>query len=154
MEPVVAWCLDADSARAEQVESMYQDYRSDFNSAAEVSPDSLVAWLSSGDVVLVDVRKSSEREVAQIPGSITRDEFEAGNFTDRRVVSYCTIGYRSGKYTEKLSKRGVDAYNLTAGILGWVHDFRPVERDGSQVRQVHVYGRQWSLLPAWYEPVW
>ena len=86
--------------------------------------------------------------------AVVAREFDAEASAGKTVVAYCTIGYRSGKYTEKLRSRGIDAYNLEAGILGWVHSFRPVERDGNQVRQVHVYGKQWSLLPEWYEPVW
>jgi rhodanese-related sulfurtransferase len=154
MDPVIAWCRGDDTKRSERVQKMYEDYRSDFASAAEVGTDSLAAWLSTDRAILVDVREKKERAVSRIPGAITREEFETGNYADRRIVAYCTIGYRSGKYAERLREAGLDAWNLSAGILGWVHDFRPVEHEGIEVRRVHVYGGRWSLLPEWYESVW
>lgn len=154
LAPTVAWCLRSDERTAGEVQAMYRDYRGDFRGAAEVGPAQLTDWLSSDRVVLVDVRREEEREWSWIPGSITREEFEQGDFGGRRVVAYCTIGYRSGKYAEHLRKQRIDAYNLEAGILGWVHDFRPVERDGVETRDVHVYGRQWSLVPSWYRAIW
>jgi rhodanese-related sulfurtransferase len=153
LAPAVAWCR-RDDTKARQVETMYDDYRSDFSSAAEVDAQELADWIARDEAVLVDVRKPAERAVSSIPGSVTRDQYERGDYTGKKVVSYCTIGYRSGKYTEQLSKRGIEAFNLEAGILGWVHDFRPVERDDLEVCEVHVYGQQWNLLPSWYKPIW
>jgi rhodanese-related sulfurtransferase len=153
LAPAVAWCLREDPT-AHRARAMYQDYRGDFSNAPDVDPGELAEWTLRGEVVVVDVRKQAEREVSSIPGSITREQYEQGDFADKRVVSYCTIGYRSGKYTEELRRKGVDAFNLEAGILGWVHDFRPVERGGVEVREVHVYGRQWNLVPSWYRPIW
>ena len=145
-----------DTERAGAVEAMYHDYQSEFADVPDVAPAQLVEWLDDANTVLVDVRKKKEREVSIIAGSITREEYEshADQYEGYRVVSYCTIGYRSGKYSEQLRRDGVDAWNLEAGILGWVHAGKPVQSEGEQSWRVHVYGRQWSLLPADYEPVW
>jgi len=142
--------------RAATVEAMYRDYQSDFATVPDVAPAELVAWLADANTILVDVRKKKEREVSMIAGSITREEYEshADQYEGCRVVSYCTIGYRSGKYSERLLRDGVDAWNLAAGILGWVHAGEPVEVDEEPTMRVHVYSRQWSLLPTAYEPVW
>ncbi|RKZ13984.1 hypothetical protein DRQ53_12510 [bacterium] len=136
------------------VTEKYEDYRSDFPEVPEVSPDSLAAWLADPATILVDVRKSSEREVSLIPGSITVDDFDAADFRQHRIIAYCTIGYRSGKYAEELRDDGLDAYNLAAGILGWVHAGHEVVHNGEPTQRVHVYGRQWNLLPEGFEPVW
>ena len=146
----------SDAERATAVEAMYQDYRSDFEDVPDVTPEALLEWMEDPKTVLVDVRKQKERVVSIIPGAISREEYEAHKeqYEGYRVISYCTIGYRSGKYSERLRKDGVDAYNLMAGILGWVHAGGAIEIDGEPTHEVHVYGRQWSLLPSDHEPVW
>jgi len=145
-----------DAGRLAEINTMYQDYRQDFPDIGEVSPDTLSHWINSGNVVLVDVRKPKERAVSQIPKSITQEEFEdqLDTFTDRPIVIYCTIGYRSGNFTQDLRKKGVKAFNLEGGILAWVHHEGTVEHEGATVQQVHVYGQRWSLLPAGFEAVW
>jgi len=145
-----------DTERAAAVEAMYLDYQSDFADVPDVAAAALVEWLDDPNTILVDVRKKKEREVSIIAGSITREDYESSpeKYEGYRVVSYCTIGYRSGKYSEQLLSDGVDAWNLAAGILGWVHAGEPVESESEHTWRVHVYGRRWSLLPADYEPVW
>jgi len=147
---------DSDSVRAATVEAMYLDYRTEFAKVPDVTPADLATWLEDSTLVLVDVRKTKEREVSVIPGSVTRKHYEshAEEYNGYRVVLYCTIGYRSGKYAEKLRRDEVDAWNLAAGILGWVHAGEPVESDGEPAWRVHVYGKRWSLLPEAYEAVW
>jgi rhodanese-related sulfurtransferase len=146
----------SDAERAAAVEAMYLDYQSEFADVPDVDTADLVEWLNDPNTILVDVRKKKEREVSIIAGSITREEYEsqADQYEGYRVVTYCTIGYRSGKYSERLRRDGTDAWNLAAGILGWVHAGEPVEIEGEPTLRVHVYGRQWSLLPTDYEPVW
>jgi sodium/bile acid cotransporter 7 len=145
-----------DAARAAAVKAMYHDYQSEFADVPDVATAELVEWLEDPRTILVDVRKKKEREVSIIAGSITREEYESrpDRYEGYRVVSYCTIGYRSGIYSEELRGDGINAWNLEAGILGWVHSGESVEHEGEQSWRVHVYGRQWSLLPADYEPVW
>jgi len=108
--------------------------------------------------MLVDCRKTSEQAVSRLPGAVVRDDFEAQRdadpqrFAGRPVVIYCTIGYRSGRYAAALRKQGIDAYNLHGGVLDWAHDGGAfLTPEGADTRDVHVYGRQWSLLPADYD---
>lgn len=144
-----------DSARKERVGEMYQHYRAEaFPEAPEVTPDQLTAWIEAGDTVLVDVREPKERAVSILPGAIDQEEFEARKeeLRGRRIVTYCTIGYRSGLYSAKLQQEGIDSYNLIGSVLGWAHagqDF--VDPEGNATRRVHVYGPDWDLLPEGYE---
>ncbi len=152
-------CLGEEVSDAEllaKIETMYQDYRQDFPNIGEVTAQKLTEWISLRNVVLVDVRKPAERAVSQLPNSITKNDLEASldSFTNRPIVVYCTIGYRSGNFTKDLKKKGVKAYNLEGGILAWVHHGGTVEHDGSPVQKVHVYGKRWSLLPVGFEAVW
>ena len=141
---------------AAKVQSMYEDYRDHFKGVAEVTPDSLKAWLMRPGTIVVDVRPSEERDVSIIAGAISAAQFEsnAEDYGGFRVVTYCTIGYRSGEYAQKMTAKGIEAYNLAGGILGWIHAGAVVEHEGADSREVHVYGRRWSLLPEGYEARW
>jgi len=145
-----------DAERLALLEKMYADFRDDFSGIGEVSADTLMEWMSAGEVVIVDVRERAEREVSRLPHSITPKELESylEGHHSQRVVIYCTIGYRSGKFTRSLQDKGVKAYNLAGGIIAWVHHGGTIEHDGNSTRRVHVYGKKWNLLPEAYEPVW
>jgi rhodanese-related sulfurtransferase len=105
----------------------------------------------------VDVRESSEQQVSMLPGAIPVEEFERTleKYRDRIIVTYCTVGYRSGVYARKLREQGLDAFNLRGSILLWLHSGRQVvDGDGRSTRRVHVYGSEWDLDPEGYESVW
>lgn len=142
-----------------RIDAMYADYREDFPEIGEISAEELAALLEGdGEVIIVDVREPKERAVSIIAGSITQDTFEANREQypkDATIVLHCTIGYRSGKYAEKLQRRGIEALNLKGSILSWVHAGQPVVTlEGEETRRVHVYGQKWNLLPKGYEAVW
>ena len=92
-----------------------------------------------------------------IPGAVSKEEFERdkSQYKGHVVIPYCTIGYRSGKYAEKLSGQGWDARNLRGSILAWTHAGRPlVDADGNDTKRVHVYGKKWDLAAEGYEGAW
>jgi rhodanese-related sulfurtransferase len=59
-------------------------------------------------VVLIDVRTLPERQVSMLEGAISLAEFDQmavptlERYPDARVVTYCTIGYRSGLEARRL----------------------------------------------------
>ena len=100
------------------------------------------------DYVVVDVRAPEERNVSIIAGAIDNEYFERNitSYENKKIIVYCTIGYRSGYYTETLRQKGFDAYNLSEGILGWTHvDGLLVNSQGWTTDEVHVYSRPWDL---------
>lgn len=140
-----------------RIDRMYEHYREEFPEVPGITVDELVAALEGeAPPVLVDVRSAAEREVSIIPGAITSEEFEArmDELEDRPVVTYCTIGYRSGLYANGLLSRGWDARNLEGSILAWTYSGRPLESDGQPTRRVHVYGKRWNLAAEDFESVW
>ncbi len=101
----------------------------------------------------LDVRSSGERAVSMIDGAIAEQDLPA-DLGARPVVVYCTIGVRSGAATLALRRRGIEAYNLYGGVLGWAQaggTFR--DPSGAVTRRVHVYGAAWNRLPEGYEAV-
>ncbi len=147
----------SDAEKEAAINSMYEEYRADFPDAAEIDVEELLSLQESQDVLIVDVRTPEERAVSKIPGAITMESFDAmkKDLIDDVVVVHCTIGYRSGKYVEKLKAEGIKAYNLKGSILSWVHADQPVvDAEGNETKRVHVYGERWNLLPDGYEAVW
>lgn len=145
------------ATRLEQIETMYAGYRTDFPEVKEISPQSLADRQKSDGIVLVDVRTPEEQAVSMIPGAITAEAFAAAEDTyrDKSVVTYCTIGARSGIYADALRKKGFDVFNLKGSLLAWTHAGLPLkDSEGNETKRVHVYGKKWDLIADGYEPVW
>ena len=156
---------DDDARRAAEVEAMVAEFSSP--SVPEITAEALMAQMRDAGTgnpkpyVLVDVRTADERVVSAIPGSISSLEYESdfdAKYRHERVVAYCTIGYRSGKYVEKLiQEKGVDAYNLRGSVLAWTHAAGELAEDGGSgapTKRVHTFGKKWALAAGGYESVW
>ncbi len=99
--------------------------------------------------VLVDVRPPEERAVSTIAGALDVAAFRAlPADPERVVVTYCTIGERSGRFARDLRETGIDARNLTGGILEWTFaGGELIDPAGRPTKRAHVYGPRWNLLP-------
>lgn len=83
--------------------------------------------------VLVDVRESFEREIADLPevGQLRIPLAEvpgrAGEIPrDREVIFYCRSGSRSGSAVQFLQAQGFESVvNLRGGVLAWREDVDP-----------------------------
>ena len=107
------------------------------------------------DLVLIDVRKPREQEVSMLPHALTTAEFAEkfrhGIPKEKRLVVYCTIGYRSGKYAMELAKQNIKAENLEGGVLAWTFvggKFLVKDAKGgwSETNRVHVYDPEWNIV--------
>lgn len=135
---------------------MYKKYAVDFPSVAEISPADARSLAGSPDTVFVDVRTEEEQRVSRIPGALSLDFFMENieRYRKSRVIGYCTIGYRSGKFAEKMKEKGLTVENLAAGILGWAFEGGELVNDQGPTKDIHVYGRKWNHVPAGYKGVW
>ena len=148
--------------------------RAKFPEVAQLSTDSLQAWLDepgqaeeeqsqseqtqtvqapSNRPVLLDVREQEEYEVSHLKDAVraasAKEALEAleGVPTDRPVVLYCSVGYRSSEMAGFLQKRGFEkVYNLEGSIFAWANEGKPVYRGGERVQVVHPYDRVWGKL--------
>ena len=104
----------------------------------------------------IDVRQPNEQEVSMLPGAIPHNVFlkNPGKYSEYTKVGYCTIGYRSSRFTQAMKQNGVTIYNLHGGMLGWVHDGGKIYDKNGQSFRIHVYGRPWELAPEGYQEVW
>ncbi len=146
-----------DSELRRLLENEYRRFKElHFPSTPDLSVQEYIAMDESEDVVLVDTREPSEQEVSMIPKAITRQDFErdSGTLRNNVIVSYCTIGARSGIYTNQLISAGFNAYNLAGSVLMWAHEGLTFVHDGKRVKRVDVYSKEWDFLPAGYEAVY
>ncbi len=145
------------ATRLDQINVMYQEYREDFPDVREITPQDVAGLLQSGSLVLVDVRTPEEQAVSMLPGAITAQSFAVAEDTyrEKTVVTYCTIGARSGVYADELRQKGFDVCNLKGSLLAWTHAGLPLkDANGHDTKRVHVYGKKWDLAAEGYEAVW
>jgi rhodanese-related sulfurtransferase len=111
-----------------------------------VTPDQLAVEIAAGQVVVVDVRDSLDREHGgYIPGSIhiprVALEFAADPSSPvsdarldptRRVVVHCALGLGSALATASLKEMGYEAAaNLEGGFEAWAAAGHPVEHSAT-----------------------
>lgn len=128
-----------------------------FSTIPIMSIDEMKAIRNKENYILVDVRSEKEYSVSMIPGAITKAEFEkkSSDYVDFKIITYCTVGYRSGSYAKELKKRGFDTYNLEGSILGWVHNKgKLIGAEGKPTKKIHVFGSSWNFVPDDYEGVY
>lgn len=122
-------------------------------SCPELRPADLREILSRGDpVFILDVRTPEEFAGWHIPGAVNipidRVEVDPDSVpvpADRPVVAVCAHGNRSARATAVLRARGVDAWNLVGGMVGWNGVYEavavPVGLPGVEVIQVRRPGK-------------
>jgi len=135
--------------------SLKAEIRGKFPGVAQLSVDELKHWLEEQEAkpLLLDVREPSEFAVSHLEGALlANDEAVALQALrdaplDRRVVLYCSVGYRSSALAEKLSKRGyTNVFNLEGSIFEWANRGEHVVTEREPVKQVHPYDSEWGLL--------
>jgi rhodanese-related sulfurtransferase len=142
-----------DAGRRAEVIALFDEIRARYPSVPPISRAEVVAL--GPKAVLVDVRPEQERRVSQIAGALDLDSYAASTLPPEAVVvAYCTVGERSGRFAREQRERGIDARNLTGGILGWAHEGGDlVDAEGEPTRRAHVYGPRWDLLPVDWEGI-
>lgn len=105
----------------------------DFSDAVERAE--LLKSLSTGDVVVLDVRPSLEFEAGHVPGARSVPLSELDSFIstlkkDLDVVVYCRGAYCVLAYdaVKALNKKGIKARRLQEGMLEWRLAGLPVEK--------------------------
>ncbi len=101
--------------------------------------------------VILDVRTEAEFAVSHLvgarrvePGS---DPFQISLRKDTPIVTYCSVGYRSAAFAERLKAAGYTRVrNLDGSIFQWANEGRPLWRDGQATHKVHPYNGIWGTL--------
>lgn len=152
---------DDDADKRSAIGRAAQAVRQEYPRVPVLSPAEVIEAMGTGNLVLVDVRSPEERGVSMLPGAVSRAEFEAALAESdaavsagRTVVAYCTIGFRSSAWAERMAERGVRVFNMEGSILAWTHAGGPLVANGASTQRLHVYGKRWNLAAPGYETVW
>ena len=124
-----------------------------------VSTSALAAWIADTNrptPQIIDVRTVPEFAVSHLPEARQLDFDLPGRMalseidTNRAVVAYCSVGYRSSAFVSRLQSAGFkSAYNLQGSIFAWATEGRPLEANGHPVKQVHPVNADVArLLPS------
>lgn len=127
-----------------------------FPQVRQISADELRRWLANPHAatpLLLDVRTRAEyavshlRHARRIQASEPVDRALAGVSYQTLIVTYCSVGYRSSGYAQRLMSDGYrNVYNLKESIFGWANRGWPVYRHGRLVHHVHPYDAYWGAL--------
>lgn len=66
--------------------------------------------------------------------------------TDKAIVCYCSIGYRSEKIAKKLIQNGYkNVHNLYGSIFEWTNLNLPLYNNNAEITfSIHGYNKKWS----------
>ena len=128
--------------------------RSEFPDVRRITTGELAAWLNDRNrpaPLLLDVRTRAEFEISHLAGAKHVEPGAAAavirEAKARPIVTYCSVGYRSGAFAEKLAAAGfTNVVNLEGSIFRWANEGRPVYRGSRTVHEVHPYNRTWGML--------
>lgn len=139
--------------------------RSKFGNANWITTQQLADWLADKhrpQPALLDVRTPTEWRVSHLAGAHQVDPNASATTAagalakDAPIVTYCSVGYRSGEMARRLRAAGfVHVQNLEGSIFEWANERRPLVHDGKRATQVHPYDSVWGrfLDPAARAPL-
>lgn len=133
-----------------------QSLRHRFAKVEWITTSELADWLADKarrPPVLLDVRAQEEWDVSHLIGArrvepnTSSEKIAAEISKETPIVTYCSVGYRSGALATKLREAGfTKVRNLEGSIFQWANERRPLEREGQPVTTVHPYSSLWGRL--------
>ncbi|HRI58530.1 MAG TPA: rhodanese-like domain-containing protein [Saprospiraceae bacterium] len=106
----------------------------------------------SARILFLDAREPDEYAVSHIKHAlhVGYEHYDTSNLAgiqkDRRIVVYCSVGYRSEKVAEKLLAAGFNnVSNLYGGIFEWANQDNPVFNDKGRTQEIHAFSRTWGI---------
>ena len=92
-------------------------------------------------LVVLDVREDDEWSAGHIEGSVHIPLMELANrFADvpttGQTLVVCRVGSRSAQAAAYLLQQGVDAVNLSGGLVAWTNAHRPLVSDNGRPPRV------------------
>ena len=103
--------------------------------------------------VLLDVRTAAEFAISHLAGARHVEpgsdlaSLKLPKRKDTPVVTYCSVGYRSADFAQRLREAGFsNVRNLEGSIFQWANEGRPVVCEGQPAAIVHPYNKIWGSL--------
>lgn len=127
----------------------------EFEDVEQIDTETLNARLeASAPPLVLDIRTADEFAHSHLPGAVRIDpDADPGEVLgaldrDRPIVVYCSVGYRSSAFAQRMQAAGFTRVsNLEGSIFRWVNEGRPlVDNQGHETQRVHPYGSPWDFL--------
>jgi rhodanese-related sulfurtransferase len=104
----------------------------------EMDPARVQERLRDGEVQVIDVRETYEREAGYIEGTrhieLARLSEQASTVArEQPVVFYCRVGARSQMAAQAFRAAGYEAYSMVGGLRRWAQEDRPLSPAGGTV---------------------
>ncbi len=101
-----------------------------FSQAPGVDPTSAQQAIEAG-CMLLDIRSAEEWQQFRVDGAVHISMRELGQRLgelprDRQVIVICHSGSRSGRVVPQLINAGIDAVNLSGGLIAWARAGLPI----------------------------
>ncbi|MCA9613864.1 MAG: rhodanese-like domain-containing protein [Sandaracinus sp.] len=117
-----------------------------------VTGETLASWLGREPApLLLDARTEAEFRVSHLEGALRVDPERPDvarlprPSAGRKVVVYCSVGWRSGDVAAVLRQAGWrEVYNLEGGLFAWANAGRAVVGEGAP--KVHPFDATWGRL--------
>ena len=122
----------------------------------EITLKELGFFLEQG-AQLIDVRDELSFSYGNIGGSVNipleqlKQSYE--KYRDQKLVLYCKKGEISLLAAEFLQQKGIEAYSLKEGYLGWLMDHMSEERAGEETR-ITAYDVEESIRKRFRKSIW
>lgn len=105
------------------------------------------------DVLFIDAREPNEFLISHLKDAlfVGYDDFNLKAVEsvakDKQIIVYCSVGYRSEKISQKLTKAGfTNVRNMVGGIFEWVNEDNPVvDNQSNPTKNVHAYNKTWGV---------
>ena len=106
-----------------------------FHRVKSLDPRTAAAALERDELQLVDVREAAELREVRIPGALHIPLGDLGRRTaeldsSRTVAFVCRSGARSAGAARAATRAGIDAVNVSGGVLAWARGGLPLLRRG------------------------
>jgi rhodanese-related sulfurtransferase len=141
---------------AQTWDSIRQSIRKKFSTVKQLPTDELARWLSETNrpaPLIIDARRKEEFVVSHLQYAqhieSVKDVRDAAQSNSRPIVVYCSVGYRSSAFADKLQRAGfTNVFNLEGSIFAWANEGKPVYRGFEKLDppKVHPYDKKWGAL--------
>lgn len=110
------------------------------------------AMKAQDSILFIDARGFGEYKVSHIPAArfVDYEKFNTDMVKDiprdKKIVVYCSIGYRSEKIATRMIHAGFrNVSNLYGSIFEWANaGYELRDLGGKPTKNVHTYNRKWS----------
>ncbi len=130
--------------------------------APSINVAEAMEMIAEQDALVLDIRGLRESATSHLKGAelFTLEDLKAGKLPEgvrkgRPIITYCTIGHRSGVAAKILTDEGYEAHNLRGGILALAQASAPLVGENGPTRRVHTWSKGFAwLLARDHEAIW